>query len=102
MLDEAKNINKSLSSLGNVISALAEGTVSNSASTLFPCKGFGIVSYCFLWVVSPLGGIRLGRREKSNHTPVQTKTSAPRPLRGGGLGPVPNELWSDGNVIRPY
>lgn len=29
MLDEAKNINKSLSSLGNVISALAEGTVSN-------------------------------------------------------------------------
>lgn len=32
VLDEAKNINKSLSSLGNVISALAEGTVSNSAS----------------------------------------------------------------------
>lgn len=30
VLDEAKNINKSLSSLGNVISALAEGTVSNS------------------------------------------------------------------------
>ncbi len=28
VLDEAKNINKSLSSLGNVISALAEGTVS--------------------------------------------------------------------------
>ena len=28
MLDEAKNINKSLSALGNVISALAEGTVS--------------------------------------------------------------------------
>lgn len=27
VLDEAKNINKSLSSLGNVISALAEGTV---------------------------------------------------------------------------
>lgn len=27
MLDEAKNINKSLSALGNVISALAEGTV---------------------------------------------------------------------------
>ena len=34
MLDEAKNINKSLSSLGNVISALAEGTVSDSPSTL--------------------------------------------------------------------
>lgn len=30
LLDEAKNINKSLSSLGNVISALAEGTVSCS------------------------------------------------------------------------
>lgn len=29
VLDEAKNINKSLSALGNVISALAEGTVSN-------------------------------------------------------------------------
>ena len=28
MLDEAKNINTSLSALGNVISALAEGTVS--------------------------------------------------------------------------
>lgn len=27
LLDEAKNINKSLSALGNVISALAEGTV---------------------------------------------------------------------------
>lgn len=38
MLDEAKNINKSLSSLGNVISALAEGTVSNSTSTLFNLK----------------------------------------------------------------
>lgn len=30
VLDEAKNINKSLSSLGNVISALAEGTVSTT------------------------------------------------------------------------
>ncbi len=30
VLDEAKNINKSLSALGNVISALAEGTVSYS------------------------------------------------------------------------
>lgn len=29
VLDEAKNINKSLSSLGNVISALAEGSVSH-------------------------------------------------------------------------
>ena len=34
VLDEAKNINKSLSSLGNVISALAEGTVSDTTSTL--------------------------------------------------------------------
>lgn len=40
MLDEAKNINKSLSSLGNVISALAEGTVSNSA--LNSLRGFSI------------------------------------------------------------
>lgn len=30
MLDEAKNINKSLSALGNVIAALSEGTVSAS------------------------------------------------------------------------
>lgn len=29
VLDEAKNINKSLSALGNVISALSEGTVSS-------------------------------------------------------------------------
>lgn len=28
VLDEAKNINKSLSALGNVIAALSEGTVS--------------------------------------------------------------------------
>ena len=28
LIDEAKNINKSLSALGNVISALAEGNVS--------------------------------------------------------------------------
>ncbi|KAG7236155.1 hypothetical protein INR49_001265 [Caranx melampygus] len=33
VLDEAKNINKSLSALGNVISALAEGTVSSSPSS---------------------------------------------------------------------
>lgn len=30
MLDEAKNINKSLSALGNVIAALSEGTVRKS------------------------------------------------------------------------
>ena len=35
MLDEAKNINKSLSALGNVISALAEGTVSVPQAPLF-------------------------------------------------------------------
>jgi hypothetical protein len=29
VLDEAKNINKSLSALGNVISALADGNVRN-------------------------------------------------------------------------
>lgn len=35
VLDEAKNINRSLSALGNVISALAEGTVRRShASSL--------------------------------------------------------------------
>lgn len=35
VLDEAKNINKSLSALGNVIAALSEGTVSaNLASPL--------------------------------------------------------------------
>lgn len=42
MLDEAKNINKSLSSLGNVISALAEGTVSNSTSPV-QNKDFSVV-----------------------------------------------------------
>lgn len=35
MLDEAKNINKSLSSLGNVISALAEGSVGVLHLTVF-------------------------------------------------------------------
>lgn len=42
VLDEAKNINKSLSSLGNVISALAEGTVSNSASPVLSHRDFGL------------------------------------------------------------
>ena len=32
VLDEAKNINKSLSALGNVIAALAEGNVSDLAA----------------------------------------------------------------------
>lgn len=36
MLDEAKNINKSLSALGNVISALAEGTVRPTAHSPTP------------------------------------------------------------------
>lgn len=31
VLDEAKNINKSLSALGNVIAALSEGTVNASS-----------------------------------------------------------------------
>ena len=33
MLDEAKNINKSLAALGNVIAALSEGTVSPSVAS---------------------------------------------------------------------
>lgn len=36
VLDEAKNINKSLSALGNVISALADGNVSVLIQPLFP------------------------------------------------------------------
>ena len=32
VLDEAKNINKSLSALGNVIAALSEGTVSEAVT----------------------------------------------------------------------
>ena len=34
MLDEAKNINKSLSALGNVISGLADGSVSITTGTV--------------------------------------------------------------------
>lgn len=33
VLDEAKNINKSLAALGNVIAALSEGTVSPSVAS---------------------------------------------------------------------
>lgn len=48
VLDEAKNINKSLSALGNVISALAEGTVSSATKTesinqKYPCSVFTTV-----------------------------------------------------------
>lgn len=41
VLDEAKNINRSLSALGNVISALAEGNVSvgNINKVCFFCVG---------------------------------------------------------------
>lgn len=39
VLDEAKNINKSLSALGNVISALAEGTVGCSNVTSVSAYG---------------------------------------------------------------
>lgn len=35
MLDEAKNINKSLSALGNVIAALADGQVTLSVMIIF-------------------------------------------------------------------
>lgn len=55
MLDEAKNINKSLSSLGNVISALAEGSVSveNMISAvhkvnLYHSFGIALISYACL------------------------------------------------------
>lgn len=39
VLDEAKNINKSLSALGNVIAALSEGTVSASVASLLASLG---------------------------------------------------------------
>ena len=45
MLDEAKNINKSLSALGNVISALAEGSVSIYAF-YFPVLSYGELLVC--------------------------------------------------------
>lgn len=56
MLDEAKNINKSLSSLGNVISALAEGTVSNSDLTLFSRGDFSVVSLNLFESLDPFVG----------------------------------------------
>lgn len=43
MLDEAKNINKSLSSLGNVISALAEGSVSTSTLSCSVTKALLVI-----------------------------------------------------------
>lgn len=54
MLDEAKNINKSLSALGNVISALAEGTVSNPV----PGGAEGLLFICFFAIHG---------RERSSH-----------------------------------
>jgi kinesin family protein 5 len=45
VLDEAKNINKSLSALGNVIAALADGSVSNvtSMNCVLTCSDHGLV-----------------------------------------------------------
>lgn len=45
VLDEAKNINKSLSALGNVIAALSEGTV--SASLLLANISWAKVKFIF-------------------------------------------------------
>lgn len=42
VLDEAKNINKSLSALGNVIAALSEGTVSASLASLLLATAAGL------------------------------------------------------------
>lgn len=48
VLDEAKNINKSLSALGNVISALAEGTVRHfyPSSLIFICSRVTMETMC--------------------------------------------------------
>lgn len=51
------------------------------------------------WVVFPLGAIPLARCEHSNRTQVQTKTTALKPLKVGGLGLVPNKLWSGSFVV---
>lgn len=45
VLDEAKNINKSLSALGNVISALADGTVRLEKSS-FTLKIYKGTTFC--------------------------------------------------------
>lgn len=56
MLDEAKNINKSLSALGNVISALAEGTVSVVPAPLkfHPTPTFSILPCPYSWMAQSL------------------------------------------------
>jgi len=46
VLDEAKNINKSLSALGNVIAALADGSVS--------CLFISVCRCCFIWCIYKL------------------------------------------------
>lgn len=56
VLDEAKNINKSLSALGNVISALAEGTVSYQSVCLlrlFHCL-FSVHLFPSSYLILPL------------------------------------------------
>jgi len=59
VLDEAKNINKSLSALGNVISALAEGVVSlypqvhfitTSVTDELHCHKNDIISYIYIYI----------------------------------------------------
>jgi kinesin family protein 5 len=53
-LDEAKMINKSLSTLGNVINALTDGKVSFSLSLLFRMKLFLKNLFFLLFPSSPL------------------------------------------------
>lgn len=47
-----------------------------------------------LGYVSPLATVGLVRSEHSNCSRVWTKSNSPRPVWGGGLFLVPNELWS--------
>lgn len=46
VLDEAKNINKSLSALGNVIAALSEGTVRRNQLMPLTCSSTRTSSHC--------------------------------------------------------
>lgn len=90
MLDEAKNINKSLSALGNVISALAEGTGLLSLGVCYSSASSG---------AEGLEGSKGGLCLPEEGAPLGCATQLPG-RRSGRAGPSRCPLSPGGPAVR--
>lgn len=103
VLDEAKNINKSLSALGNVISALAEGTVrapTSPPTSALPHGPWGLGGHPAELLCPPAEGLRA--------LPGQQDDTDPAGLAGGELPHhhvhllLPLQLQRRRNQVHPH